>query len=128
MNGPDFAAELALRSDEKLECIEYIRDILGMFEGARQPLDHWERVHLVDSVSLASRGAYRLASLQAHLALTPEMDRNVTDYPLPTDDIYTRADLPVLRDTLRHIEAEFVRMWPHFGPVVITSPSASLKA
>jgi hypothetical protein len=106
--------------EEKRECIEYMFSILTDFENRDQPLDHWERVHLVEAVNMIFRGGYTMGALQAHFALTPQDERG-NGRALPKDDIYMRADLPLLRKALQEAEAEPVRAWTHFGPIVLTN-------
>jgi hypothetical protein len=58
--------------------------------------------------------------VQAHSALTPPNDRGAGP-ALPTDDIYMRADVALLRKALREVEAEPVEPFPIFGPIVLTA-------
>jgi hypothetical protein len=114
---PDLAHHLARCADEKDEALKYVGDVLDLLDRRGRPLDHWERVNLVTAASSLFHGAYRLAAVQANLALTPPDERGAGP-ALPKDDIYMRADVAMLRQALREVEAGPVEPFPIFGPIV----------
>jgi hypothetical protein len=84
----------------------------------REP-DQWERVHFVHGLASLFSGAYSLAACEADLALTPPGERSPT-VKLPADPLFDRCDIARLRRVLAAAQAESVREFPSFGPIVIT--------
>jgi len=104
----------AERKQEKDRAVEAIEQALSAIEAAapREP-DEWERTLLVQAVGCAFRGAYRLATVDAQLALTPPKERSPA---FQHDSSLDKFDVALLRKGLR--EAEPIKDYPEFGPVV----------
>jgi hypothetical protein len=103
----------------RLAAVAAIEDSISTIGGEDRAPDQWERVSLVSAISMLFRGAYTLALVEAGKALTPPNERSLSAN-LPTDPIYDRCDIALLRAALREAEAEPLRLWPHFGPIVFT--------
>ena len=115
-NDPAHDAE---RTAEKTQAVADIEGSIAAIEKENRQPDRWERVFLVQAISMLFRGAYGLARTDAALAVTAPSGRSLTPY-LPTDPLYDRINIPMLRHALREAEAEPVRDYPHFGPIVFT--------
>ena len=108
-------SELRRREQEKNEAVTAIEITLSTVEKEQREPDHWERAFLVQAIDMLFRGAYGLATVDAELALTPLTERS-SKPNLPSDPLFER----LLREALREAEAEPLRTWPAFGPVVFT--------
>jgi hypothetical protein len=56
--------------------------------------------------------------------MVPAEERSAHLNP-PSDPFFDRCDLALLKAALLEAEAEPVRDWPHFGPVVFERPTMS---
>jgi hypothetical protein len=102
--------------------VKTIIDVLDSIRnGSRQP-DLWERTHLVNAVSAAYRGAYKLAAFEAVIAQALPSERSPAAI-LPDEPVYHTADLDRIRSALAEVEAEPVKLWPEFGPIVFEMPN-----
>jgi hypothetical protein len=112
-------AQAANRAAEKAQAVVDIEESISTIEKEGRQPDRWERVFIVQAISMLFRGAYGLARTDAALAVTPPSGRSLTPY-LPTDPMYDAFNIAMLRHALREAEAEPVRDFPHFGPIVFT--------
>ena len=111
-------SSLDRREALKSDAVAAIEEALSTIEKSREP-DLWERVFLVEAISSIFRGAYGLARVNAAIAMTPPQDR-VHLPGLPSDPIYDRCTVELIRKALDEAKAEPVRLFPHFGPIVFT--------
>jgi hypothetical protein len=107
----------AERQREKDEAVKAIERALSAIETDNHEPDQWERAFLVQAVSCLFRGAYRLAAVDAQLALTPPNTRSPAS-DLQPDTFLDRCNLSVLRAALREAVVEPVRDYPALGPIV----------
>jgi hypothetical protein len=106
------------REELKSDAVAAIEKALSTIEQSREP-DLWERVFLVEAISSIFRGAYQLAGVNVAIAMTPPQDR--LDLPeLPSDPIYDRCTVGLIRKALDEAKAEPARLFSHFGPIVLT--------
>jgi hypothetical protein len=112
-------AHLREREAEKKDAIAALHEALASIEQQHREPDQWERVHFVHGLASLFSGAYSLAACEADLAQTPPADRSPT-VKLPADLLFDRCNIALLRRVLAAAEAEPVREFPSFGPVVIT--------
>jgi hypothetical protein len=104
----------AERQQEKDQAVAVIEGALSAIEAdAREP-DQWERTLLVQAVGCVFRGIYRLATVDAQLALTPPKERATFQH----DSSLDKFDVALLRKGLHEAMAEPVKDHPQFGPVV----------
>lgn len=108
----DEAELLALRTAEKAEVVAAIEAVLTVTVAGR---DGWRRLHIAQAISWLWRGAYRLARVNASLAMTPATERVVVNDP-ETESFTTEA----LQGALAQVEAEPVRLRPALGPIIFT--------
>jgi len=105
------------RQQEKNQAVAAIERALSSIEADAGDPDQWERTFLVQAVGCVFRGAYRLAAVDAELALTPPNKRSPAPN-LQADPFLDKCDVALLRKGLREAEAEPVKDYPEFGPVV----------
>lgn len=105
----DQAQHLAQRTAEKAEAVAAIEAALTATSSGP---DGWQRLHLAQAIGWLGRGAYQLAAVNAHLALTPAHEHVPVSDPA-TASLTTQA----LRQALAEVEAEPVRLFPAFGPI-----------
>jgi len=110
------------RARERTEAIEAIERALSAIEGQRREPDQWERSFLLQAISWLFRGGYRIAAVDADLALTPPSERSRTPNLRP-DPVIDRCDVPVLRAAFREAAAQPVSDFPAFGPIIFTRDS-----
>ena len=108
----------AERQQEKDEAVAAIVGALSAIEADKREPDQWERALLVQAIGCLFRGAYRLATVDAQLALTPANERSRT-FQQP-DTSLDKYGLPLLREGLQEAKAEPLRDYPVFGPIVFT--------
>ena len=106
------------RTSEKAEALTLITGVLHLIERQRREPDAWERVYLAYALSSVFSGCYGLAATEARLALTPQDERSA-DAHLPTDAVFERCDLKLLKKVKIEAEAAPVRQFAHLGPVVL---------
>jgi predicted nucleic acid-binding protein len=111
------------RENEKAEAVEAIEQALTTIENQTCEPDQWERALLVQAVGALFRGGYRLATVDAELALTPPNERSRAANLRP-DPFLDRYSMSVLRAALREAVAQPLRDFPHFGPIVFTREHA----
>jgi hypothetical protein len=104
------------RAAEKQQALAKLRAAIGLIERQHRELDNWERVHFVHGLAAMFAGAYRLAGVEAGLALTPLVERSPAAL-LPSDAIFDRSSTEFVKRALVYAEAEPVRRFPSFGPV-----------
>ena len=114
MNQPD--NHMQDREAEKLTDLESLADALAAFRQLDRELDQWERVHLALGLAAVVSGCYGIGTLEAALALTPEIERSPS-VKLPSDPIYERFDLALFERALSEAWAEPARRFPHFGRI-----------
>lgn len=114
MNQPD--NHMQDREAEKLADLESLADALAAFRQLQRELDQWERVHLALGLAAVVSGCYGIGTLEAALALTPEIERSPS-VKLPSDPIYERFDLALFERALSEAWAEPARRFPHFGRI-----------
>jgi hypothetical protein len=114
---PDHNAE---REQEKATAVAAIEDALSEIENRGWQLDSWERTFLVQAISSLFRGIYRLAVIDAHVALTPPSERSGAGN-LQYDPSFGGFDLSVLRKALDEVMAQPVEPSPIFGSIVLTT-------
>lgn len=118
VNSPD--TDMIERIEEKRRATARIADAISSIENQNRQPDQWERVFLAQAVAALFNGAYRLAEVDAALSMTPTDHRS--PFPnLPTDPIFDRCDIALLRTALRQAESEKVRRFPAFGPPIFVS-------
>jgi hypothetical protein len=117
MNDEDHRAE---RKQEMARAIAAIEHALSAVEADNGEPDRWERTFLAQAINCLYRAAYRLATVDAQLALTPPNEQSpAADLNLPSDTFLDRCNLSVLRAALREAAAEPVRDHPTLGPIVL---------
>jgi hypothetical protein len=104
------------RRPEKACAVGSITIALRAMESLGRDLDWWEREHLVEAIGALFRGAYRLASFNAELALAPTNERSREATAKCGDS--GRSSLPDLRSAFLVAAQEPLKRFPHFGPVV----------
>jgi hypothetical protein len=104
------------REAEKLADLESLADALAVFRQLHRELDQWERVHLALGLAAVVSGCYGIGTLEAALALTPEIERSPS-VKLPSDPIYEQFDLALFERALSEAWAEPARRFPHFGRI-----------
>lgn len=107
------------REQERTEAIEAIEYALSAVEGERREPDQWERTFLLQAVDWLFRGGYRLAAVDAELALTPPNERSRATNIQP-DATLDRCNISVLRAAFRDSAAQPIRDFPAFGPIIFT--------
>jgi len=107
------------RERERTEAIEAIEHALSAIEGQRREPDQWERAFLLQAVSWLFRGGYRIAAVDADLALTPANERSRASNLRP-DPVIDRCNLAVLRSAFQDAAAQPVSDFPAFGPIIFT--------
>lgn len=105
------------RQSEKAAAVDAIEKALIEIGAKKREPDMWERVLLVQAVGALFRGAYRLAMVDAELAMTPPNERSHSTNLHP-DAFVQRCDSALLRVAFREAAAEPIRDHPAFGPVV----------
>jgi hypothetical protein len=116
MNKDEHRAE---RQREKDEAVRAIERALSAIETDNHEPDQWERAFLVQAVGCLFRGAYRLATVDAQLALTPPSKRSAASN-LQLDAPFDQCNISVFREASREAAAEPVRDYPALGPIVFT--------
>lgn len=106
----------AERQREKDAALAAVEQALAAIEADSREPDQWERVFLVQAIGWLFRGAYRIAAVDAQLALTPANERSRAAN-LPDDSSLNRFGVSVLRASLREAVAEPLHDHPVFGPV-----------
>jgi hypothetical protein len=105
------------RMEEKRRATARIADAISTIENQDRQPDQWERVFLAQAIAALFTGAYRLAEVDAALSLTPTHQRS--PFPnLPTDSIFDRCDIVLLRTAFRQAESQEVSRFPAFGPPI----------
>jgi hypothetical protein len=104
------------REAEKTADLESLADALAAFRQLHRGLDQWERVHLALGLAAVMSGCYGIGTLEAALALTPEIER-MPKVKLPNDPVYERFDLALFERVLNEAWAEPARRFPHFGRI-----------
>jgi hypothetical protein len=107
------------REQERAEAVEAIELTLSAIEGQHREPDQWERAFLLQAVDWLFRGGYRLATVDAELALTPPNERSRASNIRP-DATLDRCNISVLRAAFRDAAAQPVSDFPAFGPIVFT--------
>jgi hypothetical protein len=107
---------------EKAEAVRAINDALRILQRENREPDAWERQSLGTAVNATFRGAYRLAAAEADLAMTPPSMRSPEWRP-SSNEVYKVCSLKNLRAALAEAEADPLRSYPHFGPVVLVGKS-----
>jgi hypothetical protein len=107
------------RERERTEAIEAIEHALSAIEGQRREPDQWERAFLLQAISWLFRGGYRIAAVDADLAMTPPTERSRTSNLRP-DPVIDRCNISVLRTAFREAAAQPVSDFPAFGPIIFT--------
>jgi hypothetical protein len=74
-------------------------------------------VHFARGLASLFSGAYGLAFTEADLGLTPPSERSPTA-KLPSDPVLDQCNIAMLKRALMAAEAEPVREFPRFGPIV----------
>lgn len=100
-------------NDEKVRGAEGIEAVLSALENAQREPDPWESSCLAEGIGALFRGLYRLALVEAEMALTPVDQRSKEGSPKHSK----RFSLRELRSAFAVAEAEPVRPFPHFGPI-----------
>ena len=109
-------SDLRDRDAERVAAIEEIEAAFVPFvEHGREP-DAWERQCLTEAINCIFRGAYMLATTNAHLALTPPAERSPG---AQLDPSYDRFDLAALQKGFAEACRAPVRPYPHFGPIIV---------
>lgn len=108
------------RQSEKAGAVEAIEGALTEIENHGRGPDVWERVFLIQAIGALFRGAYRLAAVDADLAMTPPNERSRRPNLQP-DALVDRCDSSLLRAAFREAVAEPIRNFPALGPVVFAS-------
>ena len=105
------------RRGEKERATTNIANAIAIIDiQGRQP-DQWERVFLAQAIAALFMVAYRLADVDAALALTPSNERS--PFPnLPSDPIFDRCDIALLRAALLQARSGDVKRFPSFRPPV----------
>ena len=107
----DLDAEIA--ADQKAVAFRDCKLALRLLGGEGRQLDAWELINMVSAISCLRMGVYRLASVDAELALTPPNERSPTaNLTMSAND--TRADRNSLWHDLRVISGEPVLKYPNF--------------
>jgi hypothetical protein len=105
------------REQEKTEAVEAIEHALATIEGQRREPDKWERLFLVQAIGWLFRGGYRLAAVDAELALTPVSERSRASSIRP-DPFLDRCNVSLLRQAYQEAAAQPLTDFPAFGPVI----------
>lgn len=105
------------REQEKACAVEAIEGAFSAIEGSRGEPDQWERAFLVQAISWLFRGGYRLAMIDAEIAMTPPEQRSPASN-LQSDAFLDRCNMSLLQEALREAVVEPVRTFPAFGPIV----------
>jgi hypothetical protein len=108
----DEAADLTNRDYQKAEAILMAEDAISEIELKNRQPDAWERVHLVEAISDIFCGRYLLGMANADMASTPSTER--CERGLPTDGVYARYDLALLREALHVAQASPVLRFAQF--------------
>lgn len=102
---------------EKQLAVETVEDALDALDQDDREPDAWERDCLAMAINCIFRGLYGLAETEANLAMTPPNQRGRPS-PLPDENLdFTKR---LLRDALVQAKAEPVRLYPCFGPIVVS--------
>ncbi|MBR0967088.1 hypothetical protein JQ554_28100 [Bradyrhizobium diazoefficiens] len=117
----ELEGHLRERALEKARAVGAIEDLFDAIASHDREPDLWERFYLVEAIGALFRGGYRLAEVDAVLALTPVAERSPNSHLL-TDPIY-QHDLTALKAAFDLAQAEPVRAFQHFGPIVFTNSS-----
>jgi hypothetical protein len=117
MNENMMAAHRAERAREKTEAVAVIAHTLAKIEGEGREPDLWEREFMCQAVSWLYRGGYRIAAVNATLALTPEHQRSPVINIKP-DPLVESCDIVLLRAAFQEAEAQPLADFPAFGPIV----------
>jgi hypothetical protein len=104
------------REQERAEAVAAIEGALATIEGQGREPDQWERTFLVQAISWLFRGGYRLAVVDADLALTPPHERSRASNLRP-DPFLDRCNIALLRQAYQEAAAEPLRDFPAFGPI-----------
>jgi hypothetical protein len=107
------------RELERTEAIEAIEHALSAIEGQRREPDQWERAFLLQAISWLFLGGYRIATVDADLALTPPNERSRTSNLQP-DPVIDRCNISILRTAFGEAAAQPVSDFPAFGPIIFT--------
>lgn len=113
------AGHRAERERERSDAVEAIEHTLSTIEGEHREPDQWERAFLVQAISWLFRGGYRLAVVDADLALTPLNERGRASNIGP-DPILDRCNVSLLRAAFQDATAQPLRDYPAFGPIIFT--------
>ena len=93
------------REQERAEAVAAIEYALVTIEGQHREPDQWERAFLVQAVSWLFRGGYRLAAVDAELALTPPSERSRASNLRP-DPLLDRCTVSLLRQAYQEAAAQ----------------------
>jgi hypothetical protein len=107
------------REQERAEAIEAVERALSAIEAQRREPDQWERTLLLQAVSWLFRGGYRIAAVDADLALAPPSERSRASNLRP-DPIVDRCNISVLRVAFQDAAAQPISDFPAFGPIILT--------
>ena len=106
------------RQQERDQAVEAIEHALSTIEAVDREPDQWERAFLVQAIGWLFRGGYRLATLDAELALTPWSERSSST--LRSDPLVDGCTVSLLRAAFRDAMAEPLRDFTIFGRIVFT--------
>jgi hypothetical protein len=112
-------AHLREREAEKEDAVTAVEEALAIIEEQQREPDQWERVFMVEAIGAIFRGAYGAARTEIAVGMTPPSGRSPVPM-LPKDPLFDRCNIALLNHALREAEAEPVRRFPHFGPIVFT--------
>jgi hypothetical protein len=87
---------------------------------------HTAQRSIFQAIGWLFRGAYRIAAVDAQLALTPANERSRAAN-LPDDSSLSRFGVSVLRASLREAVAEPLHDHPVFGPVAFAQRGAAWR-
>jgi hypothetical protein len=110
----------AEREQEKATAVAAIQEAFSDIARRSPEPDAWERTFLVQAISSLFRGIYRLAVIDAHVALTPPTARSRAAN-LPYEPSLDRFTMSVLREALTEAMVQPVEPFPIFGPIVFST-------
>lgn len=95
----DMTKHREARGIEKSDAIAAIERALSIIESENREPAQWERAKLLQAVSWLYRGGYRIAEVEAALALTPKDKRS--EDGLMSDEVLERCNIETLRTALK---------------------------
>lgn len=109
----------AARLREKSEATAAIEHALSKIASEGREPDLWEREFLRQAIDWLFRGGYRIAAVDAALALTP-LNQRAPEANIQSDPLLDRCNIALLKAAFQEAAAQPLADFTTFGPIIFT--------